>query len=177
MLLMLSCFYFYEISVIVISLVTIVCCLTLSLFATSCCRKLVVVVVVFLESLSCLLAMNLSCWANSTCRTDLCNAMQINLWFLSLPQKIVHMSKKKKEDWNMFWKTDLGFAWHGFLEEQLNEAGPPHDNTGGQGQPLVVGDGLVLCVPHCQRDEDVQGDGDQDWGQEADQEQEKEIVF
>ena len=91
-----------------------------------------------------------------------------------LPQKIVHMSKKKEEDWDMFREADLG---DGFLQQQLYEAGTPHDHAGGQCQPLVVGDGLVRGVPHGQRDEEVEGDRDQDWGQEANQEQEKEIIF
>ena len=74
----------------------------------------------------------------------------------------------------MFWEADLGIA---SLEEQLNETWAPHDNTGGQRQPLVVGDGLVMGVPHRQGDEEVQGDCDQDWRQEANQEQEQKIVL
>ena len=33
------------------------------------------------------------------------------------------------------------------------------------------------CVPHRQGDEEVEGDRDEDWSQEADEEKEEKIIF
>ena len=38
-------------------------------------------------------------------------------------------------------------------EEPLGEAGPPHDDAGAQGQPLVVGDDLVRAALHLGREQ------------------------
>ena len=35
----------------------------------------------------------------------------------------------------------------GLLQHELDEGGPPHKHTGRQGEPLVMGDRLVLRVP------------------------------
>ena len=57
-----------------------------------------------------------------------------------------------------------------FLQEELDEGGSPHEDTGGQREPLVVGDGLVHRVPHRQGDEEVEGDRDENRSQETDEE-------
>ena len=62
---------------------------------------------------------------------------------------------------------DLGEC---LLQEQLDEGRPPHEDAGGQREPLVVGDGLVHRVPHRQGDEEVEGDRDEDRGEETDEE-------
>ena len=41
----------------------------------------------------------------------------------------------------------------------------------------MVGDGLVHRVPHRQGDEEIEGDRDEDWSQEADEEKEEKIIF
>ena len=57
-----------------------------------------------------------------------------------------------------------------FLQQELDERRSPHEDTGGQREPLVVGDGLVHRVPHRQGDEEVEGDRDEDRSQETDEE-------
>ena len=47
-------------------------------------------------------------------------------------------------------------------EHSLSEAGQPHDHTGGQCQPLVVGDVGVDGPSHRRADVDVEGGGDED---------------
>ena len=87
----------------------------------------------------------------------------------------MHVSQEKEKHRNRLMKTYLALC-ECFLQQQLNERGAPHEDTSCQGEPLVVGDGLMLGVPHRQGDEEVEGDGDEDWGQETDQEQEEEII-
>ena len=57
-----------------------------------------------------------------------------------------------------------------FLQEQLDEGRSPHEDAGGQREPLVVGDGLVHRVPHRQGDEEVEGYRDEDRSEETDEE-------
>ena len=64
-----------------------------------------------------------------------------------------------------------------FLQEELDEGRSPHEDTGGQREPLVVGDCLVHCVPHRQGDEEVEGYRDQHWSEETDEEKEEKIIF
>ena len=64
-----------------------------------------------------------------------------------------------------------------FLQQELDEGRSPHEDTSGQGEPLVVGDGLVNRVPHRQRDEEVEGYRDEDRCQKTDQEKEEKIIF
>ena len=52
-----------------------------------------------------------------------------------------------------------------------------HDEAGGEGEPLVVADGLVVGVPHGEGDEDVEGDGDEDGRDEGEEEEEDEVVL
>ena len=74
-----------------------------------------------------------------------------------------------------------------------------HDETGGQGEPLVVGDWLMVGVSHLgsvcfslhgfyidqlrrcssyrKGDEDIEGECDEDGGDEAEEEEEDEEVF
>ena len=61
-------------------------------------------------------------------------------------------------------------------EHSLSEAGQPHDHTGGQCQPLVVGDVGVDGPSHRRADVDVEGGGDEDRGGETQQEQQGEVV-
>ena len=58
----------------------------------------------------------------------------------------------------------------GFLQEELDEGRSPHEDTGGQREPLVVGDCLVHRVPHRQGDEEVEGYRDEDRSEETDEE-------
>ena len=52
-----------------------------------------------------------------------------------------------------------------------------HDEAGGEGEPLVVADGLVVGVLHGEGDEDVEGDGDEDGRDEGEEEEEDEVVL
>ena len=56
----------------------------------------------------------------------------------------MHVSQEKKENWDWFRKLNL-CEW--LFQEKLNKRWAPHEDTGGQGQPLVVGDCLVARVP------------------------------
>ena len=130
-----------------------------------------------------LFALNLSWWANMTCKTDLTSSHLVGQLYISrvrLPQKVVHVAQQKEEHWDRLRKLEN----KGLLQHELDEGGPPHEHAGSQGQPLVMGDGLVLRVPATsqvnfmretrervpdgQRDEQVQWDGDQDWSQKTD---------
>ena len=61
-------------------------------------------------------------------------------------------------------------------EHPLRETGQPHEDTGGQGEPLVVGDVGVDSPPHCRADVDVEGGGDEDRGGETEEEEQGEVV-
>ena len=52
-------------------------------------------------------------------------------------------------------------------EHPLGEAGQPHEDTGGQGEPLVVGDVGVDRPSHRRADVDIEGGGDEDRGGET----------
>ena len=56
----------------------------------------------------------------------------------------MHVAQQKKEHRYRLWKLDV---IERLLQHELHKGGPPHEHTGGQGQPLVVRDGLMLSVP------------------------------
>ena len=60
-----------------------------------------------------------------------------------LPEQIVHVAQEEEEDGELLY-LDLEEC---LLEQELEERGPPHEDAGGEGEPLVVGDGLVDGVP------------------------------
>ena len=55
----------------------------------------------------------------------------------------MHVAQEEEEDGELLY-LDLEEC---LLEQELEERGPPHEDAGGEGEPLVVGDGLVDGVP------------------------------
>ena len=82
------------------------------------------------------------------------------------------VSEEEEEDGD--WQS-VGQETH-VGEHPLRQAGEPHDHAGRQGEPLVVGDVVVLSPSHCGADVDVEGGGDEDRGGEAEEEQKGEVV-
>ena len=52
-----------------------------------------------------------------------------------------------------------------------------HEEAGGQGEPLVVGDRFVVRVPHSEGYEHIEGNSDEDRGDKAEEEEEDEEVL
>ena len=78
----------------------------------------------------------------------------------------MHVTQEEEKDRELLY-LDL---YECFLQEELDEGRSPHEDTGGEREPLVVRDCLVHRVPHRQRDEEVQRDRDEDWSEETDEE-------
>ena len=56
----------------------------------------------------------------------------------------MHVTQQKEKHRDGLREAELG---EGLLQEELEEGGAPHEHAGGEREPLVVGDGLVLRVP------------------------------
>ena len=63
-----------------------------------------------------------------------------------LPEQIVHVTQQEEED-GEFLNLKLEEC---LLQQELEERGAPHEDTGGEGEPLVVGDGLMDGVPQSE---------------------------
>ena len=52
-----------------------------------------------------------------------------------------------------------------------------HEEASGKGEPLVVGDGLVVRVPHSNGYEHIEGNSDKDRSDKTKEEEQDEVVF
>ena len=89
------------------------------------------------------------------------------------PEQIMHVAQQE-EKYRELLNLDQNEC---FLQEELDEGRSPHEDTGGQREPLVVGDCLVHSVPHRQGDEEVEGYRDEDRSEETDEEKKEKIIF